>query len=196
MFCTCTELNYNQNLCSVLRRLGALFQVIKQWDGHVSAAVYLTRTQLPLLSGNISAQPRHLLANTHIHVVIDDGVSSSIITVICLPFQNKIWKTFVWFCNTSNKTFLLSQNQGELLACFSSGSEWIPNNHLWVRHLPTSWWSTWCVSGFGAMKSAGYSWVFVVTELVVSGAECKWLAVFFAGFVSNKLPAQCGAQPQ
>ena len=89
MFCTCTELNYNQNLCSVLRRLGALFQVIKQWDGHVSAAVYLTRTQLPLLSGNISAQPRHLLANTHIHVVIDDGVSSVTITENYFCFLNK-----------------------------------------------------------------------------------------------------------
>ena len=112
MFCSCTEHNYSKNLCSVLHRLGALFQVIKQWDGHVSAAVYLTRTQLPLLSGNISAQPRHLLANTHIHVVIDDGVSSVTMTENCLLFQSRIWKTFVWFCNAQNKTFLLSQNQG------------------------------------------------------------------------------------
>ena len=59
----------------MIHRLGALFQVIKQWDGHVSAAVYLTRTQLPLLSGNISAQPSNLLRNTRIHVVIEDGVS-------------------------------------------------------------------------------------------------------------------------
>ena len=64
-------------------RLGALFQVIHQWDGYVSAAVYLTKPQISALAHNISSQPNKLLDKTSIHVVIDDGVSSLSVFIPC-----------------------------------------------------------------------------------------------------------------
>ena len=100
----------------MLHRLGALFQVIKQWDGHVSAAVYLIRTQLPLLSGNISAQPRHLLANTHIHVVIDEGVSSVTITENYFCFKIEFGRHLSGFVTLRIKLSFCLKTKVELLA--------------------------------------------------------------------------------
>ncbi len=68
-------------------RLPSLLRVIKQWDGFVSAAVYLKKQQIPVLRANLSNQPADLLRKTDIHAVIDDGVRVKCIYGSCVSAQ-------------------------------------------------------------------------------------------------------------
>ncbi len=80
--------------CSCPRfRLGALFHVVDQWSGPVSAAVYLTELELPLLEANISSQPPGLMDKTTLHTVIDDGVSEPDNQVLGTTHQQPLSKS-------------------------------------------------------------------------------------------------------